>query len=48
MDGYRPFKRDRQGGLCWGVVLYVRGCTVPAAGDDMVESIWVRRKKKSK
>lgn len=45
MDGYRPFKKDRQGmqeecvAHCIKVEL---DCTVPAAEDDMIENFCIR------
>ncbi|GAB0203307.1 hypothetical protein GRJ2_002796300 [Grus japonensis] len=47
MDGYRLFRRDRQGRRGGGVALYVTeglDCTELSVGDDMVESLWVRIK----
>ena len=45
MEGYRLFRRDRQGRQGRGVVLYVRerfDCTALTVRDDVVESLWVR------
>ena len=45
MDGYRLFRRDRQGRRGRGVVLYVRegfDCMMLAVGNNMVETLWVR------
>ena len=50
MDGYRLFRRDRQGTQGRGVVLYIRegwDCMALAVGVDMVESLWVRIKGKA-
>ncbi|GAB0190604.1 hypothetical protein GRJ2_001525700 [Grus japonensis] len=47
MDGYRLFRRDRQGRRGGGVALYVTeglDCTELSVGDDTVESLWVRIK----
>ncbi|GAB0182550.1 hypothetical protein GRJ2_000720300 [Grus japonensis] len=47
MDGYRLFRRDRQGRRCWGVGLYgTEGldCTELSVGNDTVGSLWVRIK----
>ncbi|GAB0208021.1 mitochondrial enolase superfamily member 1 [Grus japonensis] len=47
MDGYRLFRRDRQGRRGGGVALYVTeglDCTGLSVGDDTVESLWVRIK----
>ncbi|GAB0186493.1 hypothetical protein GRJ2_001114600 [Grus japonensis] len=47
MDGYRLFRRDRQGRRGGGVALYVTeglDCTELSIGDDMVKSLWVRIK----
>lgn len=46
VDGYRHFKRDRQGGQRWEVLLHVKDCMLLATGDDTVGNIWVRRKEK--
>ena len=45
MDGYKLFRKDRQGRRGGGVALYVRECfyaTEIVAGDDNVESLWVK------
>ena len=45
MDGYKLFRKDRQGRRGGGVALYVRECfdvTELMAGDDKVESLWVK------
>ncbi|KAK4830989.1 hypothetical protein QYF61_014560 [Mycteria americana] len=45
MEGYRPFRRDRQGRQGGGDALYVRErfhCTALTISDDVVESLWVR------
>ncbi|KAK4819370.1 hypothetical protein QYF61_001649 [Mycteria americana] len=45
MDGYKLFRRDRQGRRGGGVALYVRecfGCLELNDGDDRVEPLWVR------
>ncbi|KAK4824398.1 hypothetical protein QYF61_014058 [Mycteria americana] len=45
MDGYKPFRRDRQGRRGGGVALYVRecfGCLELEDSDDRVECLWVR------
>ena len=50
MDGYRLFKRDRQGRKGGGVTLYVKKeceCMEINDGDDRVESLWVRIKAKA-
>lgn len=50
MDGYRLCRRDRQGRQGGGVALYVReglDCMALAAGDNTVESPWVRMKGKA-
>ena len=47
MDGYRLFRRDRQGRRGGGVALYVTeglDCMELSIGDDMVKSLWVRIK----
>ena len=47
MDGYKTFRKDREGRRCGCVALYVRECfdvTQLAAVDDKVESVWVRIK----
>ena len=50
MDGYRLFKRDRQGRKGSGVALYVKKeweCMEVNDSDDRVESLWVRIKAKA-
>ena len=50
MDGYRLFRKDRQGRQGGDVALYVKGelgCMVLTIGDDTVESLWVRTKGKA-
>ena len=45
MDGYKLFRRDRQGRRGGGVALYVRecfDCLELDDGDDRVECLWVR------
>ncbi|KAK4818760.1 hypothetical protein QYF61_018932 [Mycteria americana] len=45
MDGYKLFRRDRQGRRDSGVALYVRecfNCLELDDGDDRVKSLWVR------
>ena len=45
MDGYKLFRKDRQGRRGGCVALYVRECfdvTELMAGDDKVESLWVK------
>ena len=45
MDGYKLFRKDRQGRRGGGVALYVRECfyaTEIVTGDDNVESLWVK------
>ncbi|GAB0199842.1 hypothetical protein GRJ2_002449600 [Grus japonensis] len=47
MDGYRLFRRDRQGRRGGGVALYVTeglDCTELSVGNSTVESLWVRFK----
>ncbi|KAK4806215.1 hypothetical protein QYF61_001138 [Mycteria americana] len=44
MEGYRLFRRDRQGRRGGGVALYVTerfDCTALRVSDDVVESLWV-------
>ena len=50
MDGYKLFRRDRQGSRGGGVALYVRecfDCLELNDGDDRVECLWVRIKGKA-
>ena len=50
MDGYKLFRRDRQGSRGGGVALYVRdcfGCTELHDSDDKVECLWVRMRGKA-
>ena len=45
MDGYKLFRKDRQGRRGGGVAPYVRECfhvTELMAGGDKVESLWVK------
>ena len=45
MDGYKLFRKDRQGRRGGGVALYVKECfevTELMTGDDKVESLWVK------
>ncbi|PKU26999.1 mitochondrial fission process protein 1 [Limosa lapponica baueri] len=45
LDGYKLFRRDRQGRKAGGVALYVRECYECQElndGDNRVESLWVR------
>ena len=45
IEGYRLFRRCRQGRRGGGVALYVRerfACTALTVSDDAVESLWVR------
>ena len=45
MDGYKLFRRDRQGRRGSGVALYVRecfDCLELKDGDDRVQCLWVR------
>ena len=45
MDGYKLFRKDRQGRRCGGVALYVKECfeiTELMTGDNKVESLWVK------
>ncbi|KAK4806962.1 hypothetical protein QYF61_027329 [Mycteria americana] len=48
MEGYRLFRRDRQGRRGGGVALYVRerlDCTALTVSDNVVENLWVRIRK---
>ncbi|PKU31493.1 rna-directed dna polymerase from mobile element hypothetical protein [Limosa lapponica baueri] len=50
MDGYKLFRRDRQGRRGGGVALYVRecfDCIELDSSDDKVERLWVRMKGKA-
>ena len=50
MDGYKLFRRDRQGRRGGGVSLYVRehfNCLELDDGDDRVECLWVRMRGKA-
>ncbi|KAF1487797.1 hypothetical protein FQV18_0002667, partial [Eudyptula minor novaehollandiae] len=50
MDGYKLFRRGRQGRRSGGVALCVKegwDCRVLAVGGDMVESLWVRMRGKA-
>ena len=45
VDGYKLFRKDRQGRRCGGVALYVKECfevTELMTRDDKVESLWVK------
>ena len=45
MDGYKLFRKDRQGRRGGGMALYVKECfevTEFMTGDDKVESLWVK------
>ena len=45
MDGYKLFRKDRQGRRSGGMALYVKECfevTELMTGDNMVESLWVK------
>jgi len=45
MDGYRLFRRDRQGRRGGRVALYMKeglDCVESTVGNDKVESLWVR------
>ena len=45
MDGYKHFRKDRQGRRGGGVALYVKECfevTELMTGDNKVESLWVK------
>lgn len=49
MEGYKLFRRGRQGRIGIGVALYVRECFDVAelsAGNDKFESVWVRIREK--
>jgi len=48
MEGYRLFRRDRQGRQGGDVALYVRErfeCTTFTVSDDVCESLWVRTRR---
>ncbi|GAB0178246.1 maestro heat-like repeat-containing protein family member 7 [Grus japonensis] len=50
VDGYKLFRRDRQGRRGGGVALYVRecfDCIELNDGDDKVKCLWVRMKGKA-
>ena len=50
MDGYKPFRTDKQGGRGSGVALYVRdcfNCLELSDGDDRAECLCVRIKGKA-
>ena len=50
MDGYKLFRRDRQGRKGGGVVLYIKDCfdvEELGVGDDKVECLWVRIRRKA-
>ena len=45
MDGYKLFRKDKQGRRGGGVALYVKECfevTELMTGDNKVESLWVK------
>ena len=45
MDGYKLFRKDRQGRRGGGVALYVKECfevTDVMGGDDRAESLWIK------
>jgi len=45
MDGYKLFRRDRQGRKGGGVALYIKECfdvEELGVGNDEVECLWVR------
>ena len=45
MDGYKLFRKDRQGRRGGGVALYVKECievTELMTGENKVESLWVK------
>ena len=45
MDGYKFFRKDRQGRRGGGMALYVKECfevTELMTGDNKVESLWVK------
>ena len=45
IDGYKLFRRDRQGKKGGGVALYIKGCFDVGeleVGNDRVECLWVR------
>ena len=45
MDGYKLFRKDRQGRRGGGVAFYVKECfevTELMTGDNKVESLWVK------
>ena len=45
MDGYKLFRKDRQGRRGGGVALYVKECievTELMTGEKKVESLWVK------
>lgn len=51
MDGYRLFRKDRQGRQGRGLLLYIReglDCMEPAVGDGTVESFLERIKGQTK
>ncbi|GAB0179537.1 T-cell activation Rho GTPase-activating protein-like [Grus japonensis] len=50
VDGYKLFRRDRQGRRGGGVALYVKecfDCLEPNGGDGRVECLWVRIREKA-
>ena len=45
MDGYKLFRRDRQGRKCGGVALYIKDCFDVAelgVGNDEIECLWIK------
>ena len=51
MDGYKLFRRDRQGRRGGGMVLYVGECVDVVelrAANDEVESLWIRIRRRAK
>ena len=51
IDGYRLFRRDKQGRRGGGVAMYVKqglDCVELEVGDGKVESLWVRIKGQTK
>ena len=50
MDGYKLFRRDRQGRKGGGVALYIKDCfdvEELGVGNDKVECLWVRIRRKA-
>jgi len=49
MDGYKLFRRDRQGRKGGGVALYIKECfdvEELGVGNDEVECLWIRVEKR--